>query len=118
MSSRACSILVVAITLIARSTLFAGQIAFSFDDAPTSKPGLYPGMERTKRLIRALKISSIREAVFFCNTKDIGEEGLRRLKAYAKAGHHIANHTASHPDLNKVGAEAFISDIERAHAIF
>lgn len=110
-------ILFASITLIDSSTILAGQIAFSFDDAPTSKPGLYSGVQRTKRLIRALRKASIQEAVFFCNTKEIGDEGIGRLKAYASAGHLIANHTASHSDLHQVDSPAFITDIELAHKI-
>lgn len=50
-----------------------------------------------------------------CNTVRFDEDaGRGRIEAYAKAGHRIANHSHSHIDLNKVGPDQFLADIDKA----
>jgi peptidoglycan/xylan/chitin deacetylase (PgdA/CDA1 family) len=54
--------------------------------------------------------------MFFANSAKMAKnDGVARLKAYADAGHAIANHTHSHPRLNDVGAESFVADMIRGH---
>ena len=45
----------------------AGEISFSFDDAPRSDGNLYTGAERTKIIIEKLKKYNI-QTVFFVNS--------------------------------------------------
>lgn len=90
------------------------QIALTFDDAP--RPNSYfTGMKRTKQLVRVLKEKGVKQAGFFCNTRDYSAEIQKRIQLYSDAGHMIANHTAHHLKYTKVGDKAFLSDIREAH---
>lgn len=60
-----------------------GEIAFTFDDAPTSDSSVMSGAERTELLIKALKNAEIPDALFFITTGNIGPEGEKRLDRYA-----------------------------------
>ncbi len=104
------------LVLFTSSVSLAGEVALTFDDAPRGDGLYFKGPERTEQLIRKLKAADV-SAAFFCNTRDLTREGLVRLRSYADAGHIIANHTHSHPDLNKVGPEEFIREIQKAHSI-
>ena len=93
----------------------AKQIALSFDDAPRKDTALLSGKVRTDALVRSLRLAGVPRAVFFCTTRLAeGKEGISRLMAYADAGHLIANHTRTHPDLHKVTGEAFLTDMRQA----
>ena len=92
------------------------QIAFTFDDAPRYATTYFTGPKRAQNLIARLSDGRIPQVVFFCNTKRLDEEGLKRIRAYAKAGHLIANHSHSHKDLHVVGTSDFIQDVRLAHA--
>lgn len=88
------------------------RIAITFDDAP--RPGShFPGPERAQRLLGELKSVGV-QAAFFCTTSRLDEEGRARIEAYRAAGHLVANHAHEHPDLHRVGAEAFLADFARA----
>lgn len=41
----------------------------------------------------------------------------RRLQSYASAGHIIANHTHSHPDLRETDLTSYLDDIKQAHRL-
>lgn len=91
------------------------RIAFSFDDGPMPDGPLFAGEERTQRLIAELDKANVEQAVFYMTTKNItGETEDGRVKAYAKAGHLIANHSHSHQWLHQIGAGPYIADIDRA----
>lgn len=93
----------------------AKQIALSFDDAPMRGSYLYSGTERSQKIIEVLDKHQI-QTVFFANSERLSvEKGSQRLMAYSKAGHFIANHTHSHPDLNSSDAKTYIADINKAH---
>jgi len=95
---------------------YAGEIALSFDDAPKGNSGYYTGLERTEVLIDKLAKLEIPEVVFFCNSGKLeNDSGRVRLQMYSDAGHLIANHTHTHPDLSRMGALEFIKNIEKAH---
>lgn len=87
------------------------SLTLSFDDAPTPDASFYDGKTRTEKLVASLKAGMVDEVVFYCNTT---ERDLSRLAQYAAAGHVIANHTSSHPDLQKVDAEAFKRSVAEA----
>lgn len=102
--------------LILTGICAAGEIALSFDDAPMNGRGYLSGMERTRTLIAKLDSLGIEQVVFYCITNRLGQDsGRARLQMYAEAGHLLANHTHSHPDLDKVGAKRFGTDITRTH---
>ncbi len=94
------------------------RIALTFDDAPQLSGGLYTGVERTQRLIRAMDEGGVKEAVFYANSHNLGnDQGRERIKAYAEAGHLIGNHTHSHLNLNEVGKDRFVADFVKAHEL-
>jgi peptidoglycan/xylan/chitin deacetylase (PgdA/CDA1 family) len=94
------------------------RIALSFDDVPRM-PGAFMTVEqRSERLIAALRRAGVRQAAFFLNPGHLdeayGQSGEARIAAYVRAGHVIANHSFSHPSLSRIGAEAYVADIDRA----
>ncbi len=102
------------ILLITGSTAFSGEIALSFDDAPLGDGWYFTGEQRTSELIKSLDSIGIKTA-FFCTPRTLNNSRKNRLEAYASKGHIIANHTDTHPDLTKVMAPTYISNIEVAH---
>lgn len=90
------------------------RIAISFDDAPTPNSGYFSSKERTSLLLESLAKAGIQQTAFFAVSQHITPEGHQRLLAYSKAGHIIANHTHSHPDLNSTSLADFIAGIEQA----
>src|SRR5687768_13258718 len=97
-TGRRCLAFVAVVTL----ALFAGtparseerRIALSFDDAPTADGALFSGSRRTSALIRALAEAGVEQAAFFVTTRNLhGSAEERRLRAYAEAGHVLANHS-------------------------
>jgi peptidoglycan/xylan/chitin deacetylase (PgdA/CDA1 family) len=90
-------------------------IALTFDDAPIADGPLFTGTERTERLIAALRQANVPQAAFFVTTSHInGPAEEARLRAYAAAGHVLANHSHAHRRLERVGPEAYLQDIDRA----
>jgi peptidoglycan/xylan/chitin deacetylase (PgdA/CDA1 family) len=95
----------------------AKRIALSFDDAPMAHGPLFSGRERTQRLIAALKTARVPQAAIFVTTEGLGrDEGKARIRAYAAAGHPIANHSHQHRRLKAIGPEAYLADIDKAEA--
>ena len=52
----------------------------------------------------------IKQVAFFSVSNRLDKEGIERLKTYAHAGHIIANHTHSHPDINKLSFQEYKDD--------
>ena len=94
----------------------AGEIALTFDDAPRKSTYL-SGDQRTEMLLHGLKRANVDRVAFFCTTQGFDENGRQRIHKYADAGHAIANHTHTHPSLNKVGPTSFIQDLMVADGI-
>lgn len=92
------------------------EISLSFDDAPRSGTPLLSQKERAKKLVGALKKVQVKEVVFFCNTQRLSADA-HELKPYIDAGHLIANHTHSHPWIDKVSTEFYKEDISKAHEV-
>ncbi|KQM24540.1 MULTISPECIES: polysaccharide deacetylase family protein [unclassified Sphingomonas] len=94
------------------------RIALTFDDAPRARGPFLTPDERTARLIVGLRKAKVRQAAFFVVPGNLaapdGVGGERRIAAYVKAGHVIANHSFSHPALKSMTAEAYLADIDRA----
>lgn len=101
---------------IASSPCGPRRLALTFDDAPRSDTQVMSGWERAARILAALDSAGVDEVAFFSLSKPAEGEGLERLQTYAAAGHILGNHSASHPNLHEVGAEAFMQDVRTAHA--
>lgn len=88
----------------AGGTAQAQSLAVTMDDGPNA--GSTPRMtavERNQAILGALARHHVQAALFV--TSGFGAntaEGLPLLQAWSKAGHAIANHTVTHPDLEKV----------------
>lgn len=94
------------------------RIALTFDDIPRG-PGVFMSEdERTARLIAALDEAGVEQAAFFLNPGKIVERpgAEARIDAYVTAGHVIANHTDTHPQLSDTETEVYLADIDAAQA--
>ncbi len=94
------------------------RIAISFDDAPRGPGAFLDPAIRPPMLIAALKRAGVKQAAFFSNPGriDASNDAAEQLRNYARAGHVLANHTATHPILSDVPAERFLADIDAAEA--
>ena len=94
------------------------RIAFSFDDAPRGPGAFLAADVRPQLLTAALKQAGIRQAVFFTNPGriDASNQAEAQLRGYVRAGHLLANHTATHFVLSNVTAERFLADMDEAEA--
>lgn len=92
------------------------RIALTYDDAPLPDGPLLRGRERTDKLIAALAAEKV-QAAFFVTTRNMEQPGgEERVRAYARAGHLLANHSHSHPWLKDVGPSAYLADIDMAQS--
>lgn len=92
-----------------------GQIALTFDDAPTGQGTILSGTQRTQMLIEGLSKGGVSGAMFFVLTGNIGDTSdAARLRAYTDAGHVLANHSHSHPWLRESEPATYLQDIDRA----
>jgi peptidoglycan/xylan/chitin deacetylase (PgdA/CDA1 family) len=93
----------------------AKRIALTFDDAPIRDGPLFSGAERASRLIAALKEAGVEQAAFFVTTGHLrAPADEERIRAYAAAGHLLANHSHGHRRLRRIGAEAYLADLDEA----
>lgn len=101
-------------TLLVVTAASANEIAFSFDDAPRGDEAIFTGRQRADKLIEVLLKHKI-QAVFFVNPERFRYDDRKdRIIQYAKAGHLIANHTYSHPDIKKIKVENYFDEISLA----
>ena len=79
------------------------RIAITFDDAPRPDGTFLSGEERTRRLIDGLDAAGVRGAMIFATTARLEDTSgaARRLRAYAEAGHVLANHSHAHEWLRR-----------------
>lgn len=113
--------LILLVSLVLSAPALADKrIALSFDDIPRQRGAFFTPEERTERLIAALRQARVKQAVFFVNPGRLeqpdGAGGEGRIAAYVAAGHTIANHSFSHPSLNRTNAADFLADIDRGEA--
>lgn len=100
------------------STTAAGQsLSLTFDD------GLDPARQPNARLwndgiIAGLKDSGITAMVFPSLSRIGGEAGMDLIRAWARAGHPVGNHTSGHRSLSspKLTLDEFIADVVEADA--
>ena len=109
--------IVVAAALIWVGMAEARELALSFDDAPRRGSPMFRGPDRAERIIEGLRRADAPQAVFFVNSNRIDAEGDARLRAYAAAGHALANHTASHPRLRGLEPERYLEEVIAADQV-
>lgn len=90
------------------------EIAITLDDAPRENTAHFDGATRTSKLLATLKRAKVEQIAFFCNSVRMDAAGAARIKAYADAGHLIANHSHTHADLDRVGVQNFVADLATA----
>jgi peptidoglycan/xylan/chitin deacetylase (PgdA/CDA1 family) len=112
--------LLLALAVFAAPAAAQKRIALSFDDVPRRPGAFMTSEQRTERLIAALRRSGVRQAAFFLTPGHLeepyGAGGEARIAAYVRAGHVIANHSWSHRWLSRIGATAYLADLDRAAA--
>lgn len=97
-----CARMAAACLLLATPSLYAQSVAFTFDDGPTlsETPRLSP-QARNSAMLAALAKHKVKAALFVtCGNGADRPEGLALARAWGQAGHAVANHTMTHPDLN------------------
>lgn len=97
------------------------KAAFTLDDLPLW-PNSYPPENYTaagivESIIEALDRNGIKGVYAFSNSWSLLKhpEFAFIMDRWVDAGHHVANHTHNHPELNDVSAETYIADIDLAH---
>ncbi|NNU15521.1 polysaccharide deacetylase family protein [Parvularcula sp. ZS-1/3] len=95
------------------------RIAITFDDAPRSDSRVMTGDQRTELFLSSLAKAEMPPATIFVTTRGIEqlETGHARVKAYADAGHLIANHSHSHPWLSRTPLETYLADLDKAEEL-
>jgi peptidoglycan/xylan/chitin deacetylase (PgdA/CDA1 family) len=105
----------VAMMLSACSQPTERTIALTFDDATRGDSTVFTGEERTARLIDELAKAGVDEAMFFVTTGNVERaDGSDRIRAYAEAGHALANHSHSHMWLSQTDSDEYIADLDKA----
>ena len=102
------------IILSSSFTITAKEIAITFDDSPRAARGYFDGPTRAKKLIENLSKHNVEQVAFFSVSNKLDEEGISRLNTYSNAGHIIANHTHSHPDINALSFEQYSQNFLQA----
>lgn len=112
--------LVLALVLLAAPAQAEKRIAISFDDIPRHAGGFMTPDERAIALIASLAEAGVEQAGFFVTTGNLedpdGEGGEARIRAYAAAGHAIANHSHRHMWYHRTPIADYIADLDRAEA--
>jgi len=103
------------------SPLPAQKVALSLDDAPFLRPAPRLAAPAQHEAMRAALKARKVQAILFANGVNGGDtaEGKAILRAWAEAGHLVANHSYSHWDLNRddVTLEAYEADVVKGEAL-
>jgi peptidoglycan-N-acetylglucosamine deacetylase len=94
----------------------AKELALSFDDAPLPDSDLMTGDARAEAIISGLAEAGVPRVVFFANPGRPTPNGESRLRRYAAAGHFLANHSLTHPNLDDLTAEDYLANVAAADA--
>ncbi len=105
----------ILLSAVISSICFAREISLTFDDAPTPDSVLMTGAERTQKLIAALKLADVPDALFFVKADYINPQTAGRLTQYTDAGFHLASHSFTHQSANQLGVNAYAQDAYKAH---
>lgn len=99
---RLCGALLAASCLMPAPALQAQSVALTFDDGPSlaATPLLSP-QARNEAMLAALAKHNVQAALFITAGFGVDRpEGMAMAYAWSLAGHVIANHTMTHPDLD------------------
>lgn len=111
-------VLLAAFLLAAPAAAGEKRIAFTYDDGPQPDGAFYAGKDRTVMLIDALKVGGVDQAAFFITTKNLTDDAARRrVRAYAAAGHVIANHSHQHQWAHRTDVREYVADIDKAEQL-
>lgn len=102
------------IGIIISFSVYAKEVALTFDDAPMGDMSVYTGNERTKILIEVLERHKIKTVFFSISSNLKKSNGLERMNKYETAGHLIANHTHTHPNFDETSIEQYIENFDTA----
>jgi peptidoglycan/xylan/chitin deacetylase (PgdA/CDA1 family) len=94
------------------ATVAASQsIAFTFDDGPVmaDKTGL-SAAERNAAILGQLADAHLKSILFVTRT-DTDKARNDLIREWGKGGHQIGNHTATHPDFEKVSLHDFEQEL-------
>lgn len=102
---------------VAQTPVPQPQVAFTFDDLPAHGP-LPPGMARpavVRSILGTLKREGMPPVYGFVNGFRVERYPyqIHILEAWRRAGEPLGNHTWSHPELDKLSAEAYQRNIAR-----
>jgi peptidoglycan-N-acetylglucosamine deacetylase len=107
-SFRRTSLACVALASLVFSPVACGHaIALTFDDGPdmTDTVGLSP-FARNEAILRQLAQAHLKSILFVTRT-DGDRLRIELIRRWGLEGHHIGNHTATHPDFNAIGLPEF-----------
>jgi len=101
----------------ADGSLEGTRVAITIDDI-SDHGDLLPTMSRedmARAFVKILKDNGIDNAFGFTNGKFLpnNQQELMIFRIWLNAGYPLGNHTYDHPDLNQIGAEAFIANIAK-----
>ncbi len=101
--------------LLASLPLDAREIALTFDDAPFDDSLHFKSFERTKLLIKELSdLKTGPVMIFAVPCRFSKKKAVSQLAEWKAAGHHIASHSCTHPDLNKTDVTKYIENLKNA----
>jgi len=109
--------LIVVLALLFPVPATGTELAITIDDLPTHGP-LPPGISRVAvadQIIEVLRRRGIRDAIGFVNGGQLDEAPKLGvvLERWIAAGYRLGNHTFGHVDVDRVGPDAFLADVER-----
>jgi peptidoglycan/xylan/chitin deacetylase (PgdA/CDA1 family) len=90
------------------------RVAVTVDDLPRHGPEA-PGQDRLalhRALLEALSRHGVPRVYGFVNAGRVQPGDRAALEAWVAAGYPLGNHTARHPDIGKVGIEAYLADVD------
>ena len=97
------------------------KMAITVDDLPAHGP-LPRGKTRAEvhaKLVDAFARHGVPEVYGYMNGKGVMESTDHRaaLRVWLEAGHPLGNHTWSHPNMEEIGVDAYLADIDRNESV-
>jgi peptidoglycan/xylan/chitin deacetylase (PgdA/CDA1 family) len=114
----------LALSLTVSSAVHAAEagrpLLITVDDLPVAAGNLHTDPAERERITRGLLAVLEKHhvpavgLVIWGNVKSEADRALLRL--WLAAGHELGNHSASHPDLSRTAADAYVADVEAGRA--
>jgi len=94
-------------------------ISFTFDDGSTQDYGTYEFREWNNMILKSLDNAELKSILFVKTKGKANLKGQELLKSWNEKGHGIANHTFSHPNLNRseVSSQDFKLELLKADSL-